>query len=102
MMTAMVSPMARPTPQHDGGHDAGGGRRGTTTLEHRALVVDAEGQGTLVVASGHGVEGALRHGDDGGQDHDAQIRLSRQHRKPRARPEQLRTKGTMMTRPKKP
>ena len=65
--------------QHDAGHDAGH-RSGHDDAEHRALVIGAERQGPLVVFLGNGIKRALRHGDDGGQDHDAQQHGGRQKR----------------------
>ena len=71
IMTAMVSPMARAYHQDDARHNAGlGGRHGDK--EHAALVAGAKGQGALVIAVGDSPDGAFRHADDGGQDHDAQ------------------------------
>lgn len=70
MTTAMVSPMARPSPSTMAAMMPEAAARGHH-LEHGVLVIDAESQGTLVVASGHGVQSALGHGDDGRQDHNA-------------------------------
>ena len=70
--------------QHDAGHDAGDGS-GNDNAEHRALVIGTQRQRTLVVLLGHGIECALRNGDDGGQDHDAQQHGSGQKRQAAAR-----------------
>ena len=71
MMMAMASPMARPMPSTTAAAmplEAAG----TDDPEHRLDVGGAQGQAGLLILLGHRVQGGLRHGDDGGQDHDGQ------------------------------
>ena len=65
--------------QHDGGGDAAAGG-GHADPKHRLDVGGPQGQGRLLILPGHGLQGRLRHGDDGGQDHHGQHDDGRQER----------------------